>query len=91
MWAEPDRVGERIPRVTLGRGADEVAVSFPININTANASTLQALTGIGPAFAGRIVEYRTEQGGFSDVEELINVSGIGPVTMERLRPFVTVE
>ncbi len=91
MWSEPDSVGTRIPRVELGRDADAVAVSFPININTADQTTLQALTGIGPAFAERIVEYRSEQGRFSDIEELINVSGIGPVTMERLRPYISVE
>ena len=91
MWQYPDRVGERIPRVQLGRDADEVAVSFPININTADEKTLQALTGVGPAISARIVAYRQEHGGFNDIEDLINVSGIGPATMERVRPYIKVE
>lgn len=90
MWLEPGRVGERIPQVTQGLDSDTVTVVFPININTADASTLQALTGIGPAISARIVEYRLEYGEFRDIEELTDVSGIGPVTMERVRPFITV-
>jgi len=91
MWQEPERVGERIPRVSLGRDGDAVAVVFPININTADTTTLQALTGIGPAISERIVEYRRENGLFRNIEDLINVSGIGTVTMERVRPYITVE
>ncbi len=91
MWKAPERVGENIPRVELGRDADQLAVTFPININTAEETTLQALTGIGPAYAERIVAYRLENGLFRDVEELINIRGIGPATMAKLRPYVTVE
>lgn len=91
MWKNSERVGEMIPRVELGSGGDEIAVTFPININTANEETLQALTGIGPTYATRIVQYRLENGLFRDVEELTNIRGIGPVTMQKLRPYVTVE
>lgn len=91
MWAEPARVGERIPRVELGSGGGAVTVVFPININTAGEAELQALIGVGPAIASRVVEYRHESGGFNDIEELTNVSGIGPATMERIRPYITVE
>jgi competence protein ComEA len=68
-----------------------LAVEFPININIADVQQLQALSGIGPAYAERIIDYRLENGPFRDVEELRNIRGIGPVTMERLRPYVTVE
>ncbi|MEX2457102.1 MAG: phospholipase D-like domain-containing protein, partial [Balneolaceae bacterium] len=80
MWAEAHRVGERIAQVELGEDSEQVAVRYPININTADNNTLQALTGIGPAFAERIVQYRQKNGGFNDVEELIDIRGIGPAT-----------
>lgn len=91
MWKNPDRVGEKIARVELGSDGNQRDVTFPININLADAATLQALTGIGPTYAARIVQYRLENGLFRDVEDLINIRGIGPVTMQKLRPYVTVE
>ncbi|ACQ79993.1 competence protein ComEA helix-hairpin-helix repeat protein [Beutenbergia cavernae DSM 12333] len=62
----------------------------PVNLNTADLAALDTLPGIGPALAQRIVEWRTANGSFVDVEELTEVSGIGPATLERLRPLVTV-
>jgi competence protein ComEA len=62
----------------------------PVNINTATESELDALYGVGPVTANAIIQYRTEHGPFRSVDDLINVSGIGPVTLEELRPFVTV-
>ena len=53
-------------------------------------ATLDTLPGIGPALSARILEHRAAIGGFTSVEELDDVSGIGPVVMERLRPLVTV-
>ncbi|MEX0649307.1 MAG: phospholipase D-like domain-containing protein [Balneolaceae bacterium] len=91
MWKEQERVGEKIARTEPGRGADGVMVLFPVNINTADETVLQALPGIGPAYAARIIQYRIDNGGFDSVEDLVNVSGIGAVTMNRLRPNVTVE
>ncbi len=61
-----------------------------IDINTADAATLESLPGIGPALAGRIIRYREEQGPFSTIEELMNVQGIGERTYDRLRGLVTV-
>ena len=91
MWKEPDRIGEKISRVEIGRDAEAAAVVFPVNINTADASTLQALHGIGPAYARRIVEFRAKNGGFRSIEELENIRGIGPSTMANIRPNITVE
>ncbi len=91
MWRNTEKVGELIPRVHLENANTQVAITFPININTANMETLQALTGIGPTYATRIVQYRLEHGLFKDVDELTNIRGIGPVTMQKLRPYVTVE
>lgn len=59
-----------------------------ISINTADAQTLQELPGIGPALAERIIDFRTENGPFSSVEELDAVSGIGPAMLEKLADLV---
>ena len=61
-----------------------------ININTADSEELQKITGIGPATAEKIIRYREENGAFSSVDELTNVSGIGEKTLEKMRPQVTV-
>ncbi len=56
-----------------------------ININTATSQELQTLRGIGPAMARRIIEYRQTSGGFSTVDDLTNVKGIGEKTLEKIR------
>ena len=61
-----------------------------ININKATAAELQALPGIGPAKAQAIVDFRTANGPFKKVDDLVNVRGIGQKTLEKLRPLVTV-
>jgi len=61
-----------------------------ININTATSSELQSLSGIGPVLAQNIIDFRETHGSFSSVDELIHVPRIGEVTLERLRPSVTV-
>ena len=61
-----------------------------ININTATASQLTALNGIGETKAAAIVEYREQHGDFSSVDDLLNVPGIGEKILEGLRDQVTV-
>lgn len=60
-----------------------------ININKAKASDLEALPGIGPALAARIVAYRQENGPFKKVDSLTKVKGIGPKMLEKLRSRIT--
>jgi competence protein ComEA len=61
-----------------------------ININTASFEELQTLYGIGPVKAQAIIDYRNEQGFFHSVEDLVNVPGIGPETLEKIRDEITV-
>lgn len=60
-----------------------------VDLNRANAEALQTLPGVGPALSGRIVELRDDRGGFRRIEELLDVRGIGPATLDRIRPLVT--
>jgi len=62
-----------------------------ININTADAATLDQLPGIGPSLAARIIQYRQENGPFASVEDLVNVPGIGEKRLADLRDRVTVQ
>lgn len=61
-----------------------------VNINKANSAQLQTLNGIGPSKAQEIIKYRKAHGGFKTVDELVNVSGIGPKTVGKLRPQISV-
>ena len=61
-----------------------------INVNTATAEELMMLNGIGEVKAQAIIDYREEHGRFSNVDELINVKGIGEKTLEKIRSSVTV-
>lgn len=61
------------------------------NLNTATRLELMELPGIGEVLAGRILTYRLQKGGFSSVEELTEVQGIGEKRLEALRKYVYVE
>jgi competence ComEA-like helix-hairpin-helix protein len=63
--------------------------SVPLDVNLATTDALEALPGIGPALAARIVATRQERM-FTSVEDLERVPGVGPSTVERLRPHITV-
>lgn len=62
----------------------------PVNLNTATAEQLQALPGVGPVLAQRILDYRAQHGGFGSVGELRQVSGIGDAKFAELKDLVTV-
>lgn len=61
-----------------------------IDVNTASLAELDLLPGIGPALGRRIIDYRQKHGPFETVEALQRVSGIGPKTLEKIRPLVVV-
>jgi len=76
-----------------GAGAPALApltADQKINLNTATASELDALPGIGPVIAQRILDYRAQHGPFARPEDLMEVSGIGEATFNRIKDDVVV-
>lgn len=63
----------------------------PIDINSADATQLEKINGIGPAKAQAIVDYRAKHGPFQQVDDLEKVAGIGPKMLEKIRAEVTVK
>lgn len=76
--------------VAAGAVAAETGSTGVVNVNTASSNDLQLLPRVGPALAGRILEFREANGPFAAVDELIAVKGIGETSLEKLRPFVAV-
>jgi competence protein ComEA len=75
-----------------GQGAGPAGSGAPaqVNLNTATSEQLQTLPGVGPVLAARIIEYRDQHGGFSNVSELRQVSGIGDARYKELKDRVTI-
>jgi competence protein ComEA len=61
-----------------------------INVNSASTTELEELPGVGEVIAQAIVDHRTENGAFTSVDQLLDVSGIGDATLESIRELVTV-
>lgn len=71
-------------------GGAVAGVAGLINVNTAASTELEELPGVGEVIAQAIVDYRTENGPFTTVDQLLDVSGIGDATLENIRELVTV-
>lgn len=70
--------------------ATKVAKSVgKVSLNTATAAQLDSLPGVGPSTAQKILDYRMAHGGFSSLEEIMSVKGIGPKKFEAMRPFLS--
>ncbi|GAA2528725.1 hypothetical protein GCM10010201_29770 [Pilimelia columellifera subsp. columellifera] len=73
-----------------GAGESAPAAGGAVNLNSATAAQLEALPGVGPVLAQRIVEHRQRHGAFRSVADLRRVDGIGATRFERLKALVTV-
>jgi competence protein ComEA len=71
-------------------GSGSAAPSGPVDLNSATVAQLDALPGVGPVLAQRIVDWRTQHGRFDSVDQLRNVTGIGDSKFADLSPLVTV-
>lgn len=100
--AEPIVDGQKIEVPRKGEAVEVTAPASPvpgsttpaapggvIDLNTADQATLETIPGIGPVTAQAIIAYRTEVGSFESIDQLLEVSGIGPATLESMRPYVT--
>jgi competence protein ComEA len=81
----PRRGGGGAAAVSSGGGA---VAAGPVHLNSATLEQLDALPGVGPVTAEKILAYRQEHGAFGSVDELDAVSGIGPARLEQLRDLV---
>ena len=75
-------------QIIVGPGGEQHA-SSKVSVNAADVSALDALPGIGPVLAQRIVDWRTAHGPFATVDALGDVPGIGPSLLSKLTPLVT--
>ena len=62
-----------------------------IDINTATSEQLELIPGIGTSIAQRIIDYRSENGRFKNIEEIMNVSGIGEKKFDQMKPYIKVD
>jgi len=74
---------------TTTSAQEQAPTKTTINLNTATLDQLATLPGIGPKTAERILEYRTKNGGFKKIEELMNVKGIGEKSFLKIKPLVS--
>jgi competence protein ComEA len=90
--AAPLQDGQRVlvpPRAPVaGAAPGPPARAGPVSLSAATAAQLEALDGVGPALAARIVAWRDAHGGFSSVDQLLEVPGIGDGRLAALRPQV---
>lgn len=95
-----NEVDGKVAGVSVGRPAtsqsspplnNQSQSSGMININTASASELEKLPGVGPARSADIIQYRNANGGFKSPEEIMNIRGIGEKTFEKMKGMITVK
>jgi competence protein ComEA len=87
--------GSRVEVTTAGgyrlaamSGAQLLTLGLPLNLNRASAADLEAVPGLGPALAQRIVAYRQAHGPFKKIDDLVEVSGISPQNLPKLKPYL---
>ena len=87
--------GAAVPPTTDVTSGSTVAGSPPagaaplVSLNSADQAALETIPGVGPVTATAILDFRAQVGSFSSIDQLLDVSGIGPATLESIRPYVT--
>jgi competence protein ComEA len=81
-------VPARVPGASAAASAEGSAPAGPVHLNVATLEQLDALPGVGPVTAQKILDYRTKHGAFGSVDELDAISGIGPARLDTLRDLV---
>lgn len=66
------------------------SIKYPLNLNTCSAEELMTIDGIGEVKASYILDYRDYLGGYTSVEQIKNIKGIGDSTYEKISPYLTV-
>lgn len=84
-------VSNNTPKTEEQEDKELEIIGDKININTATESELRSLDGIGEKTARRIIEKREKLGGFSSIEDILEVEGIGSKTFEQIKHYITVE
>lgn len=97
-WAQPTlpdlqkpATDHRLPTTNNFSGAKLLTLNKQINLNTAMVSDLEAISGIGPKTAEKIIEYRKEHGKFDKIEDVMNVRGIKEKKFEKIKRYLTVK
>ncbi len=90
LKAANDAAASSASSAPAGADASSQAASGKVNINTAESSELQTLSGVGESKAKKIIDYRQTNGSFKSIEDLANVSGIGEKTVESLRDSICI-
>ena len=78
------------PSLAVAGAAAKPAPTSKVYLNTASAEQLATLPGVGPALAGRIVEYRQKSGSFRATKDVMNVKGIGEKNFAKIEAWLTV-
>jgi competence protein ComEA len=74
----------------LATGTTKKPPPRPVNINTASATELETVPGIGPATAEKILQMRKSYGAFKSVDDLLAIRGIGPKRLDKMRKYLTI-
>lgn len=86
--------GNASPQTETSQSSTEndtsVAVNYPLNLNSCTAEELMSISGIGEVKANHIIEYREYLGGYTSVEQIKNIKGIGDGVYEKVSPYLTV-